>query len=65
MKGISNRSLQFEFPGVRQFIRKTQSDFGWDWVSVYAISSRIWTEACYRVPRSFRVESLNLHTLLP
>ncbi|KAI0753266.1 glycoside hydrolase [Daedaleopsis nitida] len=24
-------SGDFEFPGVRQFIRKTQSDFGWDW----------------------------------
>ncbi|RPD64762.1 glycoside hydrolase [Lentinus tigrinus ALCF2SS1-6] len=21
----------FEYPGVRQYIRKTQSDFGWDW----------------------------------
>ena len=25
-------SVQFEYPDVRQYIRKTQSDFGWDWV---------------------------------
>ncbi|TBU37489.1 glycoside hydrolase [Dichomitus squalens] len=23
--------VDFEYPGVRQWIRKTQSDFGWDW----------------------------------
>ncbi|KAI0047909.1 glycoside hydrolase family 2 protein [Auriscalpium vulgare] len=23
--------LDFEYPGVRNYIRKTQSDFGWDW----------------------------------
>lgn len=23
---------QFEYPGVRQYIRKAQNDFGWDWV---------------------------------
>ena len=30
---IDGRS-QFEYPGVRQVIRKMQSDFGWDWVSI-------------------------------
>lgn len=25
--------LKFEYPGVRQWIRKVASDFGWDWVS--------------------------------
>lgn len=24
--------VDYEYPGVRQYVRKTQSDFGWDWV---------------------------------
>ena len=29
---VAHLTLQFEYPGVRQLVRKTQSDFGWDWV---------------------------------
>lgn len=29
-------SRQFEYPGVRQYIRKIASDFGWDWVSIFS-----------------------------
>ncbi|EIN11243.1 glycoside hydrolase family 2 protein [Punctularia strigosozonata HHB-11173 SS5] len=28
---VSLTTINFEYPGVRQWIRKTQSDFGWDW----------------------------------
>ena len=30
---LNAKLLEFEYAGVRQYIRKTQSDFGWDWVS--------------------------------
>ncbi|KAI0776636.1 glycoside hydrolase [Trametes elegans] len=32
----SQITIDFEWPGVRQFIRKTSSDFGWDWGPAFA-----------------------------
>lgn len=34
-------SFQFEYPGGHPFIRKTASDFGWDWVSQLSTVFRI------------------------
>ena len=34
---VAHLTLQFEYPGVRQLVRKTQSDFGWDWVRSSAL----------------------------
>lgn len=38
---VFTTSIQFEYPSVRQVVRKTQSDFGWDWVRLTCCCPRI------------------------
>ncbi|KAI0081837.1 glycoside hydrolase [Panus rudis PR-1116 ss-1] len=49
----------FEYPGIRQFIRKTQSDFGWDWGPAFVPSGIFKPAYLVTLPTDTRLHSQN------
>jgi hypothetical protein len=62
-EGSSNFFIQFEYPNVRPWIRKIDSDFGWDWVCLIILFNLCDFLNINRVRLSFLAASSNQPTL--